>query len=74
MPSRAPFSLDIPQLNRSEITSLEVRIGTTQINTVKIHISEPTTTKWLQKESIQSLMPSRRIRFKLSKQPPRQSR
>lgn len=41
IPSRAPFSLEIPQLNRSGITSLEVRIGTTQINTVKIHIAEP---------------------------------
>ena len=45
IPSRAPFSLDIPQLNRSGITSLEVRIGTTQINTVKIHISEPAADK-----------------------------
>src|SRR5215213_3836719 len=41
IPSRAPFSLEIPQLNRSGITSLEVRIATTQINTVKIHIAEP---------------------------------
>ena len=41
VPSRAPFSLEIPQLNRSGITSLEVRIATTQINTVKIHIAEP---------------------------------
>src|SRR5262245_60133052 len=41
VPSRVPFSLEIPQLNRSGITSLEVRIGTTQINTVKIHIAEP---------------------------------
>src|ERR1044072_9820495 len=41
VPPRAPFSLEIPQLNRSGITSLEVRIATTQINTVKIHIAEP---------------------------------
>src|ERR1044072_5840608 len=41
VPSRAPFSLEIPQLNRSGITSLEVRIATTQIKTVKIYISEP---------------------------------
>src|SRR5678815_5493578 len=41
VPSRAPFSLEIPQLNRSGITSLEVRIATTEINTVKIHIAEP---------------------------------
>ena len=45
VPSRAPFSLEIPQLNRSGITSLEVRIGTTQINTVKIHIAEPAADK-----------------------------
>ena len=45
IPSRAPFSLEIPQLNRSGITSLEVRIGTTQINTVKIHIAEPAADK-----------------------------
>ena len=41
IPSRAPFSLEIPQLNRSGITSLEVRIATTQINTIRIHIAEP---------------------------------
>ena len=41
MPSRVPFSLEIPQLNRSGITSLEVRIPTTQIHTLKIHIAEP---------------------------------
>jgi len=40
-PSRAPFSLEIPQLNRSGITSLEVRIPTTRIHTLKIHIAEP---------------------------------
>jgi len=40
-PSRAPFSLEIPQLNRSRITSLEVRIPTTRIHTLKIHIAEP---------------------------------
>lgn len=40
-PSRAPFSLEIPQLNRSAITSLEVRIPTTRIHTLKIHIAEP---------------------------------
>ena len=45
IPSRVPFSLEIPQLNRSGITSLEVRIGTTQINTVKIHIAEPAADK-----------------------------
>jgi hypothetical protein len=45
VPSRVPFSLEIPQLNRSGITSLEVRIGTTQINTVKIHIAEPAADK-----------------------------
>src|SRR5829696_10103648 len=45
IPSRAPFSLEIPQLNRSGITSLEVRIATTQINTVKIHIAEPAADK-----------------------------
>ena len=45
VPSREPFSLEIPQLNRSGITSLEVRIGTTQINTVKIHIAEPAADK-----------------------------
>ena len=33
--------LEIPQLNRSGITSLEVRIPTTQIHTLKIHIAEP---------------------------------
>lgn len=40
-PSRVPFSLEIPQLNRSGITVLEVRIPTTQIHTLKIHIAEP---------------------------------
>lgn len=40
-PSRAPFSLEIPQLNRWGITSLEVRIDTTQIHTMRIHIAEP---------------------------------
>src|ERR1051325_4609153 len=40
-PSRVPFSLEIPQLNRSGITSLEVRISTNQIHTLKIHIAEP---------------------------------
>lgn len=45
VPSRVPFSLEIPQLSRSGITSLEVRIGTTQINTVKIHIAEPAADK-----------------------------
>jgi hypothetical protein len=45
VPSRVPFSLEIPQLNRSGITSLEVRIGTTQINTVKIHIAAPAADK-----------------------------
>lgn len=45
IPSRAPFSLEIPQLNRSGITSLEVRIATTQINAVKIHIAEPAADK-----------------------------
>lgn len=40
-PSRVPFSLEIPQLNRSGITSLEVRISTTQIHTLRIHIAEP---------------------------------
>jgi hypothetical protein len=45
IPLRVPFSLEIPQLNRSGITSLEVRIGTTQINTVKIHIAEPAADK-----------------------------
>lgn len=40
-PSRAPFSLEIPQLNRSGITSLEVSIATTQIHTLKIHIANP---------------------------------
>src|SRR5690349_9701345 len=40
-PSRVPFSLEIPQLNRAGITSLEVRIPTTQIHTLKIHIAEP---------------------------------
>jgi N-acetylmuramoyl-L-alanine amidase len=40
-PSRVPFSLEIPQLNRSGITALEVRIATTQIHTLKIHIAEP---------------------------------
>ena len=39
--SRAPFSLEIPQLNRSGITSLEVSIATTQIHTLKIRIAEP---------------------------------
>ena len=45
VPSRAPFSLEIPQLNRSGITSLEVRIATTQINTLKLHIAEPAADK-----------------------------
>ena len=45
IPSRAPFSLEIPQLNRSGITSLEVRIDTTQINTVKLHIAQPAADK-----------------------------
>jgi hypothetical protein len=40
-PSRAPFSLEIPQLNLSGITSLEVRIPPTRIYTLKIHIAEP---------------------------------
>ena len=40
-PSRTPFSLEIPQLNRSGITSLEVSITTTQIHTLKIHIANP---------------------------------
>jgi len=40
-PSREPFSLEIPQLNLSGITSLEVRIPTTQINTVKLRIARP---------------------------------
>ena len=40
-PSRAPFSLAIPQLNLSGITALEVRVATTQIHTLKIHIAEP---------------------------------
>ena len=40
-PSRVPFTLEIPQLNRSGITSLEVRIPTTQIHTLKIHVAEP---------------------------------
>jgi N-acetylmuramoyl-L-alanine amidase len=40
-PSRLPFSLDIPQLNRSEITALEVSVPTTKIHTLKIHIAEP---------------------------------
>jgi hypothetical protein len=40
-PSREPFSLEIPQLNQSAITALEVRVGTTQIHTLKIHIAEP---------------------------------
>lgn len=40
-PSRTPFSLGIPQLNLTGITSLEVRIRTTQIHTLKIHIAEP---------------------------------
>ncbi|HXQ70032.1 MAG TPA: caspase family protein [Pyrinomonadaceae bacterium] len=40
-PSRVPFSLEIPQLNRSGITALEVRVGTTQIHTLRIHIAEP---------------------------------
>ena len=44
-PSRVPFSLEIPQLNRSGITSLEVRIPTTQIHTLKIHIAEPAATQ-----------------------------
>ena len=40
-PSRAPFSLEIPQLNQKGITSLEVRVSTTQIHTLKIYIAEP---------------------------------
>jgi caspase domain-containing protein len=40
-PSRAPFSLQIPQLNRSGITSLEISVATTRIHTLKIHIAEP---------------------------------
>ena len=40
-PSRAPFSLQIPQLNRTGITSLEISIATTKIHTLKIHIAEP---------------------------------
>lgn len=40
-PSRAPFSLEIPQLNQSGITSLEVPIHTTSIHTLKIHVAEP---------------------------------
>lgn len=40
-PLRVPFSLEIPQLNQSGITSLEVRVATTQIHTLKIHIAEP---------------------------------
>ena len=40
-PSRVPFSLEIPQLNRSAITSLEISIPTTKIHTLKIHIDEP---------------------------------
>ena len=40
-PSRAPFTLEIPQLNRSGITSLEISIATTKIHTLKIHIAEP---------------------------------
>src|ERR1051325_970253 len=44
-PSRAPFSLEIPQLNQSGIAALEVRIGTTQIHTLKIHIADPIATR-----------------------------
>ena len=44
-PSRAPFSLEIPQLNQSGIAALEVRIGTTQIHTLKIHIADPVATR-----------------------------
>jgi len=44
-PSRTPFSLEIPQLNQSGITALEVRIGTTQINKLKIHIADPAATQ-----------------------------
>lgn len=40
-PSRAPFALEIPQLNRSGITALEVSVATTKINTLKIYIAEP---------------------------------
>jgi hypothetical protein len=45
VPSRVPFSLEIPQLNRAGLTSLEVRIPTTQIHTLKIHIAEPAATQ-----------------------------
>lgn len=41
IPSRVPFSLEIPQLNRSGITALEVSISTPQIHTLRIRIAEP---------------------------------
>ena len=40
-PSRVPFSLEIPELNRSDIKALEIRISTAQIHTLKIHVAEP---------------------------------
>jgi uncharacterized caspase-like protein len=40
-PSREPFSLEIPQLRLSGITSLELKIATTQIHTLRLHIAEP---------------------------------
>lgn len=44
-PSRAPFSLELPDLNQSGITSLEVRITTSRIRTVRLHIGQPVADK-----------------------------
>jgi hypothetical protein len=40
-PSRAPFSLAVPEIDLSETTSLEVRIPTTNIHTLKLRVGQP---------------------------------
>ncbi|MFN2494159.1 MAG: hypothetical protein ABR501_14885 [Pyrinomonadaceae bacterium] len=40
-PSRAPFSLELPDLGLSSITKLEVRIPSTQLHTLRLRVKQP---------------------------------
>lgn len=41
VPTRAPFSLELPDLNSTPITGVEVRIPTTEIRSMKLYVKQP---------------------------------
>ena len=41
IPSRAPFSLELPEIGRPPITSVEANIPTTELRTLKLRVAQP---------------------------------